>query len=266
MTAATTAATTNANALFSLENRRILITGAAGGIGSALAPALAGMGARLALADLDGRAAELIGAETGAAWSGALDVTDETACAAGVAAAAEALGGLDALVNAAGLLTVAKADQLSAETFRRGLDINLTGAFLLSVAARAQMSSGGRPGGRTGGRIVHIASVSSTVANPGYAAYAASKAGLAHLVRVLAREWARDGILVNALAPSMLETAMTAELLTDQRFRERVLAEIPLRRLCTAEDLIGPLVLLLAEGGRYMTGQTVPVDGGRTLV
>lgn len=244
--------------LFSLTSQRVLVTGAGGGIGTALAEALAGFGTRLAVSDLDGGAARALGADVGAEWSGTLDITDEDACAHAVEAATEALGGLDAVVNAAGLLTVAKADVLGAEAFRQGVEINLTGAYLLSVAARQHMGSGGR--------IVHIASVSSFVANPGYAAYASSKAGLAHLVRVLAREWARDGILVNALAPSMLETAMTAELLVDQRFRERVLAEIPLRRLATPQDLIGPLVLLLSEGGRYITGQTLPVDGGRTLV
>ncbi|MEM9147345.1 MAG: SDR family oxidoreductase [Pseudomonadota bacterium] len=244
--------------LFSLEGHRVLLSGAAGGIGTALAEALSGLGARLALADLDGAAARALGRDLEADWAGPLDITDEDACDGVCHGAAAAMGGLDALVNAAGLLTVAKADRLGGEAFRAGLEVNLTGAYLFSVAARRQMAHGGR--------IVHLASVSSLVATPGYAGYAAAKAGLAQLVRVLALEWARDGIAVNALAPAMLETQMTAELLVDQRFRERVLAEIPMRRLATPEDLIAPLALLLAEGGRFITGQILPVDGGRTLV
>ncbi|MEO0821328.1 MAG: SDR family oxidoreductase [Pseudomonadota bacterium] len=247
--------------LFDLGAKRLLIVGAAGEIGAGMARALAARGARLALGDLAGDDLGAIAEEVDAALAAGIDVTDEGAVERFVLDAAAALGGVDGLVNAAGILPIAKAEVLAPESFRTCIDVNLTGAFLLAVAARrAMLETGG------GGAQVHLASVSSFVANPGYAAYASSKAGLSHLVRVLAREWARDGITVNALAPSMLEQGMAAGFLTEPRFRERVVAEIPLRRLATVEDLIGPLVMLLGQGGQYVTGQTIPVDGGRTLV
>lgn len=244
-----------ADPLFGLEGRRILVAGAAGEIGRGLAAALAARGARLALCDRDADGFASAGPE--AVHSGAVDLRDEAAVERGVAEAAEALGGFDALVNCAGILPIGKADRLAPAEFRACLDINLTGAFLLAVAARRAMGPGGAQ--------LHMASVSSTVANPGYGAYAASKAGLSHLVRVLAREWARDGITVNALGPSMLEQGMAAGYLADPRFRDRALAEIPVGRFCTVDDLVGPAVMLLSPAGRYITGQTIPVDGGRTI-
>lgn len=237
--------------LFDLTGRRVLLVGAAGEIGRGLTEALAARGARLAVGDLSAPAV------AGTHFAGAVDLRDEASVRAFTAEAATALGGLDALVNAAGVLRIAKADAMEAETFRATLDINLSGAFLIARAARQHM---------TGGAQLHLASVSSFVTNPGYAAYAASKAGLSHLVRVLALEWARHGIRVNALAPSMLADGMAAPFLTDDRFEEKVIGEIPLRRFCTVADLVGPTVMLLSDAGRYITGQTLPVDGGRTLV
>jgi NAD(P)-dependent dehydrogenase (short-subunit alcohol dehydrogenase family) len=116
-----------------------------------------------------------------------------------------------------------------------------------------------------GGRIVHFASVSSLVANVDYAAYATSKAALVQLVRVLAREWAPRAVTVNAIGPAMTETGMTKTLLSDPQFRAQALASIPLGRFGQPEDLIGMVVLLLAAAGAFITGQTIYVDGGRTL-
>jgi NAD(P)-dependent dehydrogenase (short-subunit alcohol dehydrogenase family) len=116
-----------------------------------------------------------------------------------------------------------------------------------------------------GGRIIHFASVSSSVANVNYAAYATSKAALSQLVRVLAREWAPNGITVNAIGPAMTETGMTGSFLSDPKFRAQALASIPMRRFGMPEDLIGTVILLLAPAGDFITGQTIYVDGGRTL-
>ena len=118
----------------------------------------------------------------------------------------------------------------------------------------------------SGGRIVHIASVSSFVANAEYAAYASSKAALAQLVRVLAREWAPKNITVNAIGPALIDTPMTEVYLAETGFREQAVTVIPMGRLAEPRDLMATIILLLAEGGAFITGQTICVDGGRTLV
>ena len=112
---------------------------------------------------------------------------------------------------------------------------------------------------------MHIASVSSQVANRNYAAYASSKAALAQLVRVLAREWAEHGIRVNALGPAMTETPLTKQHLANPEFEGQAVASIPMGRLGTPEDLFGAILLLIGPGGRFITGQILYVDGGRTL-
>ena len=163
-------------------------------------------------------------------------------------------------MNAAGLLPIAAAETMEADLFRRCIDVNLTGAFLFSQALAPALRAAG------GGRIVHIASVSSMVSNPAYAAYAGSKGGLAQIVRVLGREWGPHGITVNAIGPALTDTALTHEYLSDPAFRKKAISDIPMGRLGEPEDLIGAALLLLGPGGGFITGQTIYVDGGRTLV
>jgi NAD(P)-dependent dehydrogenase (short-subunit alcohol dehydrogenase family) len=168
-------------------------------------------------------------------------------------------GAIDGAINAAGLLPMATAATFDEAVFRQCIDVNLTAAFLFSKAVAEQMQD-------AGGRIVHIASVSSFVANPEYAAYASSKAGLAQMIRVLAREWAPKNILVNAIGPALTETPLTRDYLSDPGFRRNAISAIPMGRLGEADDLIGALLLLLSPAGSFITGQTIYVDGGRTLV
>lgn len=236
--------------LFSVRGRRILLAGA-GGLGAPIARMLAERGARMLLVDADPAALDGAPCEARAV----ADVTDEQA----LATACDGLGGaFDACVNAVGLLPVSSARAQPVEDFRRTIDVNLTGALLLSREAAARMPEGGS--------ILHIASVSSRVANVGYAAYAASKAGLAQLVRVLAREWTPDRITVNALGPALVETPLTFGHLSDETFRANALAAIPAGRFCRPEDLFAMTLALLGPGGRFTTGQTIYVDGGRTIV
>ncbi len=115
------------------------------------------------------------------------------------------------------------------------------------------------------GRIVTIASVSSAVANPRYAAYAASKAGVAHVTRVLAVEWAASGVTVNALGPAVIPTALSQPIVGDERNREAALARIPMGRFGTPDDLVGAAIFLLSPAAAYVTGQILFVDGGRTI-
>jgi NAD(P)-dependent dehydrogenase (short-subunit alcohol dehydrogenase family) len=244
--------------LFSVAGRSIVLTGAASGLGAAMARALAARSARLTLVDVSAPPLNALATELGARAHVA-DITDAAAVTALMEGAVAAYGALDALVNSAGLLRIAPAHDLDIDAFRASMDVNVTGAFLLSRAAAKAMAT-------RGGRIVHFASVSSQVANRNYAAYATSKAALSQMVRVLAREWAGDGITVNAIGPAMTETGMTGSYLSDAEFRTQALSVIPLGRFGSPDDLLGPLLLLLAPAGSFITGQTVFVDGGRTLV
>lgn len=244
--------------LFDVSGKSIVVVGACGGLGRAMTRSLAERGARLMLADLDADAAEEMAEEHAAGWE-TVDITDEADTAELMRAAVDRHGGIDALINASGVFAVGPADDLPLEVFRRTLDVNVTGALVVSRAAAQQM-------GPQGGSILHLASVSSQVANANYAAYASSKAAIAHLVRVLAREWAPRNIRVNALGPAMTETPLSAPHLADATFQEQALAVIPMGRFGLPDDLLAPMLLLLGAGGSFITGQTIYVDGGRTLV
>ena len=246
--------------LFDLADKVIVIAGAAGGLGHPIARALAERGARLALCDHDlGRLQELAGDIPGASCF-ALDITDEAALTNTIQEIKNQFGNIEGALNATGLWGVGDALELDAAEFRQCMDVNITGAFLFSrVCARAMMAG-------DGGRIIHIASVSSYVANPHYAAYSSSKAAVAQMMKVLAREWAQRNININAIGPAMTMTPLTKPLLDDPEFSENALASIPMGRFGDPNDLIGTIVLLLAPGGAFITGQTIYVDGGRTLV
>jgi NAD(P)-dependent dehydrogenase (short-subunit alcohol dehydrogenase family) len=248
------------DALFQIANRSIVIAGAASGLGRAMARALAARGARLMLADIAAGPLAELARELGPDVAMHIaDITKETDAEAIMAQTRESFGGVDGLVNTVGLLRVAPALSLTTTCFKETLEVNVTGAFILSRAAARAMQD-------KGGRIVHFASVSSIVANVNYAAYATSKAALSQLVRVLAREWSVSRITVNAIGPAMTATEMTDGYLSDATFRNQALQSIPLGRLGTPEDLVGTLLLLLSPAGAFITGQTIYVDGGRTLV
>ena len=245
--------------LFDVSGRTYLIAGAGGGLGSVMAGALHERGAKLVLFDTDETALERVGGVIPDASTRVADMNDQAALYEMVRLAQDRFGKIDGAINAAGLLPMAAATSFDEAVFRECIDVNLTAAFLFSRTVAEEMQD-------SGGRIVHIASVSSFVANPEYAAYAGSKAGLAQMVRVLAREWAPKNILVNAIGPALTETPLTRDYLSDPGFRGNAIAAIPMGRLGQADDLIGTLLLLLSPGGSFITGQTIYVDGGRTLV
>lgn len=245
--------------LFDVDGKTYLIAGAGGGLGSVLAEALHDRGASLVLFDTDETALERVGEAIPDALARVADINNQTDLVEMVQLTQDRFGKIDGGINAAGLLPMAAATTFDETVFRECIDVNLTAAFLFSRTIAEHMPD-------SGGRIIHIASVSSFVANPEYAAYAGSKAGLAQMVRVLAREWAPKNILVNAIGPALTETPLTRDYLSDPDFRSRAIAAIPMGRLGLAEDLIGSLLLLLSSGGGFITGQTIYVDGGRTLV
>lgn len=249
--------------LFDLSGKSIIIAGAAGGIGSAITRCLSERAARLALFDIDSERLGRLQEDSAidAVWQVA-DITDEQSCNRMVTAAQEAYGIVDIVINAAGVLPIAPAVDMDISAFRRCLDVNVTGALLLSRAAASLAIDSSK----SALSIIHLGSVSSVVANPHYAAYASSKAALSHLVRVLAREWAASNIRVNAIGPALIETPLTDDYFADPAFRSQAIASIPVGRLATVEDLLPVVLMLCSDSSRFITGQTIHVDGGRTLV
>jgi NAD(P)-dependent dehydrogenase (short-subunit alcohol dehydrogenase family) len=246
--------------LFDIEGRTLLLAGAAGGLGATVADGFASRGAHVVAADLNEAPAEALAARLPGQGHAAcaIDVTDEASCRQAVERARSLTGRLDIVINASGLFEVAAALEMPLETFRKTLEVNVTGAFCLSRTAAVAMAAAG------GGRIVNLASVSSTVVNPGYAAYAASKAALKHMTRVLALEWAQQGVTVNAIGPAMTATPLTEKYLRETGNYDYAMSRIPMGRFGKPEDLLGTALLLASPAGAFITGQIIYVDGGRT--
>jgi NAD(P)-dependent dehydrogenase (short-subunit alcohol dehydrogenase family) len=244
---------------FDVSRRSVLIAGAPGGIGAAICRMFAGQGAWLALFDRDGERLQAFSDTLDVPhFSVAGDITDAEAVESVFTRTRELYGSLDIVVNAAGLLPIEATDAMEPEDFRACIDTNVTGAWLVSRAAARHMDI-------RGGAILHIASVSSRVANTHYAAYASSKAALSQLVRVLGREWASRDIRVNAIGPALIDTPLTRDYLADDDFLAQAVSAIPMGRLATPEDLLGAVLLLCSAAGEFITGQTIYIDGGRTL-
>ena len=237
-----------------LTGRRILVTGAASGIGRATAGLFAQHGAALALIDRD--AAALAGVATAlGATALPCDVADEAQVAAAVAGAVAALGGLDGLVNAAGISRRGLIEEVPTEVWRQTIDVNLFGPYFLCRAAIPALRRAGEA------TIVNIASIGALRPAKGVAAYCASKAGVLMLSKCLAAELAPD-IRVNALCPGTVETAMTEELLADPATAHRLTTGNALGRLGRPEDIADAALYLTAQESAYTNGATLVVDGG----
>lgn len=237
--------------------RVCLVTGGGRGIGRGVALGLGAEGASVAVAARTRRQCEEVAGLLGdRGLAVELDVTDPTSCERAVAEVAERFGRLEVLVNAAGVSPVRQRAELhEVGAFREILDVNLTGAYLVTRAASAALLDGG-------GAVVMVASVLGAIASPRLAGYGASKAALIHLTRTLAREWADRGVRVNALCPGYVETAMTEPLLAVERLRAEVLDATPLGRLASVEEVVSPTLFLASDEASYVTGAALLVDGG----
>jgi len=241
-----------------LQGRIALVTGASQGIGRACALELARAGATLAVSDINevklaDVAAEIV-AIGGQAAPFRLDVSSEESIEAGAKAVLERFGKVEILVNNAGITRDGLMMRMKRTDWDLVLDINLTGAFLLTQALLSPMLK------NRWGRIVNMASVVGRAGQAGQVNYAASKAGLIGLTRSLAREVASRGITVNAVAPGFIETPMTA-VLTEQQ-SALMLAQIPLGRRGTAEDIAQAVKFLASDAASYITGHVLDVNGG----
>jgi NAD(P)-dependent dehydrogenase (short-subunit alcohol dehydrogenase family) len=240
--------------------RHALVTGAAGGLGEAIAARLVREGHRVVVVDLDAdaisAAAERIGtADAGAgAVPVAADVTDETA----LEAALDALGAApDLAVCNAGLLRTGPLLEHDVEAFRLVTDVNLVGVFATARAAARRMIDAGR-----GGSIVNMASVAGVHANVSSGAYAATKAGVIRLTEQMALEWGAHGIRVNAIAPGFIDAGMSTPFYADAAVRSARAGATPLGRLGTADDVADVALFLASDASGYVTGQNIVVDGG----
>ncbi|HEX9832309.1 MAG TPA: SDR family NAD(P)-dependent oxidoreductase [Mycobacterium sp.] len=248
---------------FDLTGRSALVTGAAGGIGSAVSEALADAGAAVLVTDLDKDAAaavaERISANGGRAESTALNVSDrESADAAAVQAAALADGKLHIVINNAGVTKPAMFDKTTPEAFRLLFDIHVMGAFNVTQAALPYIPTDGT------GRIVNVTSAAGLTGTLGQVNYSAAKAGIIGFTKSLARELATKSIMVNALAP-LAATPMTETIRTNEKFAANMMNRIPLKRWAEPQEVAGAFVFMASDAASYITGQVLPVDGGMVM-
>ena len=243
-----------AESAFRLDGRVALITGAARGIGAEIARVMSALGARVALADVLPDGAWEAG--PGAAVRMSLDVVSTASCERAVAEAARRLGGLDILVNNAGVNARQTAEATDDDTWSRLIDTNLTGAFRMARASFPHLAKSGA------GAIVNVASTGSIVAIRNNVPYCVSKAGLAHLTRVLALDWADRGVRVNAVAPTIVPTDMTAEIRADADYISAKMATIPMGCLPSTTDVANAVAFLASAAAGMITGQVLAIDGG----
>ena len=248
---------------FDLHGRTALVTGASAGFGRHFARTLAASGATVVAAarrrDLLDTLVGEIGDAGGRAVAVDMDVTDGGSIRAAFVAASAAVGAIDVVVNNAGISILKPSLELDETDWDAVVSTNLRGAWLVAQAAARALARAGRPG-----RIINIASIVGIRTIGQLAPYAAAKAGLVHLTRVLAMEWARYDIQVNAIAPGYVETDLNRDFWASPA-GARLIERIPQRRLGRLEDLDGPLLLLASDAGAFMTGSVLVVDGGHTV-
>ena len=249
--------------MFSLEGKTALVTGASGGIGSAIAYALARQGARLALSGSNGAKLRAFREQLQSEVGGehveiTCDLSDTAQVEELIPATIETLGGLNILVNNAGITRDNLAMRMKDEEWQSVLSINLEAAFrLMRAAARPMMKA-------KGGRIISITSVVGTTGNPGQMNYAAAKAGIAGMSKSLAQELARRNITVNCVAPGFIRTAMTGELPDAQK--DALNQRIPMGRMGEGDDIGAAVAYLASDEAAYVTGQTLHVNGGMAML
>jgi NAD(P)-dependent dehydrogenase (short-subunit alcohol dehydrogenase family) len=240
-----------------LDGRRALVTGAASGIGLATARRFSEHGARVACLDLDAEGARAAAAEVGGA-AFAADVADAAQVEAAVASAAEVLGGLDVLVNAAGTGALRALHGYSLQQAERLVAVNLMGVLHTLRAALPRFVAAG------GGAVVNVLSATAERPTPGEAPYAAAKAGALALTRSAALEYG-PAVRVNAVSPGLIRTPMSEGLFRVPGLLEPVLEATPLRRAGTPEEVADVILFLACDLAAYVTGQNLVVDGGLTL-
>ncbi len=242
--------------------RCVVVTGAASGLGAAVARAAADGGWRVGVLDRDGDGAQQLAAELG---RGAVALAADTAVEAEVDDALErfasATGAVapDGLVANAGIVRFGPLADVAIEDWRHVVDVNLTGTFITARAVARRMISAG-----TGGSLVTVTSMNGVAPGPNAGAYGATKAAVALLTKQMALEWGPSGIRANAVAPGLIDAGMSEPIYADDRIRRRRAASVPLGRLGTAQDVADAILFLLSGEAAYINGTELLVDGGVT--
>jgi gluconate 5-dehydrogenase len=252
---------------FRLEGRVAFVSGGGGAIGAALAAALGGAGARVAVGDIDRAHVEAAAEKVRATGADSLalvaDVTKEAEAERVVAAIIERFGRLDIIVNAVGGgagKVLFDAQDYPRDAWDWILELNLRSTLVATQAAVRAMIKAGH-----GGRVINISSVRAQLGiNAGYSAYVAAKGAVSSLTRQWATEWAKHGITVNAIAPTFVDTPQVAMLLDDPAFKAGVVNRIPLGRVGETRDLVGPVLFFASDASSFVTGQILTIDGGLT--
>jgi gluconate 5-dehydrogenase len=246
--------------LFNLKGKIALITGSSQGLGLILAQGLGQAGAKIILNGREvtrlQKAVEQLKADGMKASGYPFDVRDETAIQNQVQKIGQEVGTIDILVNNAGIQIRAPLENFDADDWRKILDINLTGAFLVAKAAAQGMIT------RRAGKIINICSVQSELARPTIAPYSAAKGGLKMLTKAMATDWGKYNIQVNGLAPGYFKSEMTRALYEDEKFNTWLCSRTPANRWGNPEELIGAAIFLSSAASSYVSGQILFVDGG----
>ena len=245
-----------------LKDKVAIVTGAAHGIGLAIARHYVAEGAKVAIADVDATAGETAARALGNARFLATDVGDAASAANAIAETCRAFGDIDIAVNNAGIIHAADFLELTEADFDRVLRVNLKGAFLIGQAAARRMVAQVKSG-KPAGAIVNISSINAVVAIANHTPYCVSKGGIDQLTKVMALSLAPYGIRVNAIGPGSIMTDILKAVATDKEAKRRILSRTPLGRIGEPEEIASIAVFLASSAASYMTGQTIYADGGR---
>ena len=246
--------------LFSLQGKRTLITGGAGSLGTLIAQSFAERGAIVTVHDLDkarvDAVKESIGQSRENVFTIAADLSSTSACKAVVEEASKLMGGIDILINTAGINRRKPIDDVTPEDFDAIVSVNMKAIYFISQAVHPIMTAAG------GGTIVNMSSLSARYSFNTISVYAATKAAVSSITRSSAREWAKDKIRVNCIEPSVIKTDFTKPLWGEPHRSKWFDETTPIGRLSNPDEIIGTVIFLATDASSYITGQSVVIDGG----